>query len=110
MVEFGKRSGPRIEKAPKAAPVATRETAERIVQHDLDLIDTLIKKDVGLRDLLMEAYGIISLDPDAKDDEPLRRSYEDIREHIAASRFSGGKRLSDELIRKYLDTRAGNLD
>lgn len=109
MVEFGKRSGPRAERAPKATPVAKPETAATIDKLDLDLIDTLIKKDAGLRDLLMEAYGIISLDPDAKDDEPLRRSYEDIREHIAASRFSGGKRLSDETIRKYLDTRAGNL-
>ena len=109
MVEFGKRSGPRTEKAPEAPPVATRQTVGHIEQLNLDLIDTLIEKDAGLRDLLMEAYGIISLDPDAKDDEPLRRSYEDIREHIAASRFSGGKRLSDETIRKYLDTRAGNL-
>jgi hypothetical protein len=110
MVEFGKRSGPRPEKAPKAPPVATRETAGHIDQLDIELIDTLVKKDAGLRDLLMEAYGIISLDPDAKDDEPLRRSYEDIRAHIAASRFSRGKQLSNETIRKYLDTRAGNLD
>ena len=109
MVEFGKRSGPRAERAPKATPVAKPETAATIDKLDLDLIDTLIKKDAGLRDLLMEAYGIIALEPDAKDDEPLRRSYEDIRAHIASSRFAQGRELSDTVIRSYLDTRSQNL-
>jgi 3-hydroxyisobutyrate dehydrogenase-like beta-hydroxyacid dehydrogenase len=105
-LEFGKRTREKREKIPAAEAQPVSESAEKA---DLDLIETLLKKDAALRDLLMEAYGIIALEPDAHDDQPLTRSFEDIKERIEDIQPGRGTKMDKETIRKFLVTRTKSL-
>jgi hypothetical protein len=98
-LEFGKRR--REDEQPTKA-IAQKPLGESAEQADLALIGQLLKRDMALRDLLMEAYGIISLQPDAYDDVPLSNSFDEIKARIEEIQPGRGNKMDKETIRKFL--------